>query len=584
MKKTVNSAESINAYKRLADDKADGGDLLGALGLYFTAHRYDPRDLGAIEGIADCYADMGLLELSNRFWFEYLSVAPKDRQGVAYEELAINFFYMDNLWASGYYFHLKVERDGFIAEEGLDEEIINFFSSPRINRDAYYLAYPYDLADYSYIAKNAKRAFSAGDIPTALKQYGKIPAECMSEETNSDYATALFLGGKDEESVKACKDSIARYGENVNAFCNLSSLYAARGDKEKAQYYYGRALAAQKGENSENYKIAACAIERGDHVTAKKCLSFIIKDRPYDDVMNFFYALALVNLGEYEKGFAAINVAVRIDPTDAVYGYYSELFSAIAADNSVADEYLPFEYVKALPRSAEREYKREISGLINGKKPLSAIKEEDLTVMLRRALRSEDKKTAKSAAFLLSTSPEKYREIMTAALIDGDVDDEIKNSIIYLLVVGGEKNRINAVLGNYYATIKPRKVVFEHKADGAAYMSAYALAVAKAVGWGIDDCAKIAFNMNLLYTDYAELIRFNGFGAETVSAVCFMLCDFPRINNAKSVCAAFGVDKSRAAEVEEFVKYVRATAPIKARERAEKAAKKDKTAKERNLD
>ena len=85
MKKTVNSAESINAYKRLADDKADGGDLLGALGLYFTAHRYDPRDLGAIEGIADCYADMGLLELSNKYWFLFLSYAPKDKESVAFE-------------------------------------------------------------------------------------------------------------------------------------------------------------------------------------------------------------------------------------------------------------------------------------------------------------------------------------------------------------------------------------------------------------------------------------------------------------------------------------------------------------------
>ena len=30
MKKVVNLNESVNVYKRLADDKADGGDLLGA--------------------------------------------------------------------------------------------------------------------------------------------------------------------------------------------------------------------------------------------------------------------------------------------------------------------------------------------------------------------------------------------------------------------------------------------------------------------------------------------------------------------------------------------------------------------------
>ncbi len=581
MKKVIGQAESINVYKRLADDKADGGDLLGALGLYLTVLQSDGKNLGAIEGVADCYADMGLLELSNRYWFEYLTVCPKDKQGIAFEELAINFFYMDNLWASGYYFHLKVERDGFIAEEGLDEEIINFFSSHEINKDAYYIAYPFNIADYSYAAKNAKRAFAAGDIRLAIKNYAKIPEECMSEETNSEYATALFLDGQDEESVRASKVSIERFGENVNAYCNLSSLYAARGDKDKAEYYYQRALAARKGDNAETYKIAACAIERGDHITARECLSTIIKERPYDDVMNFFYALSLINLGDYEGGYSAMNAALKLNPFDTVYNYYSELFATLLADNSVADGFLPFEYAKSLPKSVEREYKREINGLINGKKPLSESSGSRARFMLKAALRFDDNKTAKSAAFLLSDlKNESNTEELFSALIDSEVDDEVKNSIIYLLVAGGEKRRINAVLGNYFATVKPRKVVFERKADGALYMSAYALAVAKSIGWGIDDCAKLAFNLNTLYTDYGELIRFNGFGAEIIAATGFLLCDFDRLNDVKSVCAAFGVDKSRFDEVKEFIEHVKKTARTKAKERAAKAAfGKNKTAK-----
>lgn len=571
MKKVVNLTESINIYKRLADDKADGGDLLGALGLYFTVLKTDGKDLNAIADVADCYADMGLLELSNRYWFEYLTVCPKDKQGIAYEELAINFFYLDNLWAAGFYFHLKVEKDGFIAEEGLDEEIIEFFSSPQVKKEDYYIAYPFNIADYSGVIKNAKRAFAAGDVLRAVNIYRKVPEECMTEEAASDYATALFLSGKDEESVKECKNSIERYGDNVNAFCNLSSLYHARGNDDKAQYYYERALSARKGDKEESFKIAACAIERGDNVTAKECLTVILAERPYDDMMNFFYALSLANLGEYRAAAEAMNRTLRIIPTDTVYGYYSELFSEIADDNSVADEFLPFPYIKALPVAVVRAYKRKISGLINGKGRFDD-KGEELRKMLETALRFEDKKTAKSAAFLIGgLNTEKDKEILFSALLDGDVDDEVKNSIIYLLAASGEKQSINAVIGNYFASVKPRKVVFEHKADGALYMSAYALAIAKSANWGIDDCAKLAFNMNLLYTDYFELIRFNGFGAEVIAAVGFILCDFPRINDVKSVCAAFGVDKSRVDEVEEFVAHVRKTARAKAKERAEKA-------------
>ena len=128
-------------------------------------------------------------------------------------------------------------------------------------------------------------------------------------------------------------------------------------------------------------------------------------------------------------------------------------------------------------------------------------------------------------------------------------------------------------------------MVFENKADGALYMSAYALAVAKSVGWGLDDCAKLAFNMNALYTDYAELIRFNGFGAEIIASIAFMMCEFPRINEIKSVCAAFGVDKSQTDVVGEFYEFVKKTARLKAKERAEKAAKnKEKRKKEQKGD
>ncbi|MBP5466789.1 MAG: tetratricopeptide repeat protein, partial [Clostridia bacterium] len=252
MKKEVQKLESVNVYKRLADDKADGGDLLGALGLYLTVLKTDANDYRAIADVADCYTDMGLLELSNRYWFKYLTVCPKDKQGVAYEELAINFFYLDNLWASGYYFHLKMERDGFIAEEGLDEEIIKFFSSPEIRKDGYFIAYPYNLADYSGVAKSAKRALSAGEISAAVRQFGRIPAECRTSEISGDYATSLFLDNRDEEVIDVCKDSLSRHGENVNAYCNLSSLYSARGDKDKAQYYYERALAVRTDDKSEN--------------------------------------------------------------------------------------------------------------------------------------------------------------------------------------------------------------------------------------------------------------------------------------------------------------------------------------------
>lgn len=558
MIKTVEKTQSLSAYKKLADLKADKGDFMGALGLYMTALNCDKTDYRALADVADCYADMGLLELSNKYWFKYLAVAPKDKQSAAYEELAINFFYMDNLWASGYYFHLKVERDGFVSEEGLDEEIVRFFSATEMKKDAYYLAYPFDKADYSSVRKSAKRVFAAGDYGRAVKQYSKIPAECRTEEISGDYAAALFLEKKDDEVIEVCKDSLARHGENVTALCGLASLYRARGDEDKADYYYERALKAEKGEEYETYRLAACAIERGDDVTAERTVAAILKERPYDDVMNFFYGIAELNLKKYEEGARAINVALKISPEDAVYAYFSALAKEICADNSAADAFLPFRYEKALPESTERAYRREINGLINGKKSYSALSDTETLKRLRAELFSGDLKTAKSAAFLLSLSKSPFaKETMLSALMDGETEDEIKSTVLYLLISGGIKEPVSAVIGNYFVTVKPRKVVFEHKSDGAAYMSAYALALAKSVFFGVEDTARIAFNANLLYTGYNELIRFNGFGPEAVAAVCFLMCGFPRFVKPESVFAAFGVKKADAEKLKEFYTFIK---------------------------
>ena len=99
--------KSVSRYRKLADECSEREDFLGALRYLTSAKNIDPKDLGVIMDIADAYADAGLLELSNKYWFLYLDSAPKDKVAVAYEELAINYFYMDNFWASSYYFHKK---------------------------------------------------------------------------------------------------------------------------------------------------------------------------------------------------------------------------------------------------------------------------------------------------------------------------------------------------------------------------------------------------------------------------------------------------------------------------------------------
>ena len=105
--KVLRLTNAVDTYRKLGVERAKKGDYTGALGFLFTAKSMSDN-VEILADIADVYSDMGALDLSIKYWFYYLDKAPKDKCSVAYEELAINFFYMDDFWASGYYFHQKI--------------------------------------------------------------------------------------------------------------------------------------------------------------------------------------------------------------------------------------------------------------------------------------------------------------------------------------------------------------------------------------------------------------------------------------------------------------------------------------------
>ena len=265
MGKVILLDKNVKPYRKIADSFAENENFLRALEFLLSAKNIS-FNLDVIVDIADLYADMGLLELSNKYWYIYLDKAPKDKVSVAYEELAINYFYMDNYLASSFYFHQKLSVDGFINKEGLGQEILDFFSGEELKRSAYRVVYPFDKADFSFDKKRAKRAISVGAFSEAVKILKDIPEECRDEETSGDLAVSLFMSDELDEAEKVCRYSLLAHGENVTAYCNLSTVFDMKEDLDNSEFYYRKALSVMKGDKGEVYKIATCSIEREDHI------------------------------------------------------------------------------------------------------------------------------------------------------------------------------------------------------------------------------------------------------------------------------------------------------------------------------
>lgn len=540
--KVVQFPQDKTKYISVAEKYNKEGKHLDALGFLFTALKNNPKDYKIISEIADTYADMGLSDYSNKYWFKYLDVAPENKASVAYEELAINYFYLDNLWASSYYFHLKVTTDGYISRDTLSEEIVEFLNERLDRRSLYHIAYPFDRADFSVKIKAGKRAFSAGDFRSSIKILESIPSECIDEDASGDLTVGYLMCKNAEKAIESCKESIRVHGENVTAYCNLSTIYYTKDDKEKSKYYYDKALSLMQKGKDEEYKILSCAIAQEDYITVKDCVSVILKDRENDPMMWHILAVANANLGDLEGSIRSFKRAFQINPDDEISYYYANYLENLADGGKDQDKIFPISFEKEYPKKIVKE----------NKKFLKEIKIEDATDIMKShgnrkkliwGVKYGDEKTVQKCCAVIYLSEHKLSEkILLNLLLEPDFPEENKRRIVFTLLVCGRKNKFGVVCDNCYVSVKTRKTLFSNDENGMIFNTAYALTVSKAVFMGIDDVEKIAFRANKIYKKFGKIILAGNYTVEDVSSLIIYDCNYKRFEDLETVCSAFGGD------------------------------------------
>ena len=546
--KIIEFNKDASIYCALAGEHADSGRYERALSLLFSAKSIEPDNLEVLTLIADCYADMGLIELSNKYWFLYLDKTPKEGVSVAYEELAINYFYLDDFWASSYYFHKKLDTDGFISKEGLSKEIIDFFSGEERRRESYKIVYPFDRADFFPEKKRAKHAITMCAFEDADKILSNIPEECLDEDAVGDISVSRIMRDDLEGAEEACRRSIKLHGDNVTAYCNLSTVYDMREDLKKSEYYYKKALACAKGSKDESYKIATCAIERGDHLTAYKAVQDILVERPYEVPMRFFFALAKANTGDYEGALEELKKAYMTDPEDRVVKYYLDYITGIVCGKGDKDNLLPFKYVKDIPEPVKKAWVKKLKTLIKQpEKIVSAIKKPEWQEILTFGTYSSDGEFMRDCVYLLSLSKSAYaKNLMLTALMDSVASDELKRVIIYVLIADGYKERFGVVIGSFYLKIKPRKILCEKdELNGALFSSAYALCMSKVAMLDLVSMDKIGKACDKVYRKLKNKVSHAEVSNEEIAALILSECKYDKFSEDRVVLRMFSVSKNK---------------------------------------
>lgn len=546
MGKVLLMDKSVARQKRLASYRAEKDDYIGALSLLMSIKEDNPS-YETYMAIADLYSDMGLLELSNRYWYKYLFYAPKDKVSTAYEELAINFFYSDNILASGYYFQKKLEVDGYISQEGIDKEVLDFFSGEEFKKHAYRVVYPFDKADYEPEKKNGKRAIGIGAFEEAVKILSKIPKEVRDEDVSGELAVALFMTDDHDGAEAVCRESLKAHGETVTAYCNLSTVYDMRKDYSNSEYYYKKALECEKGDKSEAYKIATCAIERQDHLTVKRCLESILNDRPYEISMLFFYGVVLLNLGDYISAVQAFKKAYRTDPTDIVTKFYLDYALMLSRGEQDKEKLLPLNYEKVLPQKIETKWCKEIKALTKNidKCVLTMRKKENHDKIIWGLYNGSDL-DMRAALFVASYANNKtFSHLAQEVLLNPDAKEPLKRLLTYVLIVKGHKKRTGVVAGGLYIEFTPKKLKCEKNSDGGLYLSAYALCMSKMISYGVDDLERIGSACDEVYLAIGKTVTEAEVSNEEIAGLILYLSGYEKYSKIKECIKIFEVTEEK---------------------------------------
>ena len=160
---------------------------------------------------------------------------------------------------------------------------------------------------------------------------------------------AEFLAGDVEKAIEITRKLIVENGESCVLLCNLSSMYKAQKDEDKARYYYQKALTYQQNSEVDTYKLATCALENEDHFKAVELLTEILKERNLDVRLMHLYGVALLNCGKLVEGEKVLNELCRIEPTNLTNKYFANLAYKLLNGADTKGVNPPFMYNGEIP-------------------------------------------------------------------------------------------------------------------------------------------------------------------------------------------------------------------------------------------
>ncbi len=427
---------------------------------------------------AKTYFELGLYEEAIDNWFLFLSCCEDSQKPQAYNGLGACFYRLDEKGSAGYYFNeqLRLNRRGYFDYNDVGAE---FFDDFLDNKKDYYIAYPYDKADFTKLLSTTSNMIKIGYYNEAIDKLSIIPynskfyVDALMQQSLCKY----FL----EDKKGALKDidlACELASDNVTAICNAISLYLSAKNKSKVKKYMQILTSSEFYNKTEHaFKIALIYCELKEHENAEKFLKIHLEGEPNDLTATYLLGICEYNLKKFDKSIELFKTCVRLRNS-----YVNEYYLNLAIDSQKAfskgKKVSQLEYVYDLQEDEKSRLLKRLKLFYGLKKIPSDLTSEVLRICDYIFENSSYNLQTDALVMLNSINSKRVEEYLLRLLLKTGVYDKIKSGIVGYLMADGYYGKLSVVYSNVFKSIKVGKLHLDTEPTDV-FKEAYSICVAK---------------------------------------------------------------------------------------------------------
>lgn len=547
----------------LCDARIARGDFLGALN---TLKRMNEPEKRLLYKVGDLYYKLTEYGQAAEYFARFLEKASEKEKPRAYNALGAAFLKMNDEEAASYYFNKQI-ASGDRNPYDYGEEMYDFFTDVSDAEGEFYLAYPYDKADFKKLLIECDDMFAQGLYEEVLEKIKVIPKENKRyyPEALEERALCEFMLGDDAAAIKHIRAALKLAPNDVTVICNAASMFN-RVDMLSEANAALKNVDVNALEGDELFKIVMVNCDLKNYGTAASLVKKYLKTAPYDRSALMLAGIANYNLKNYAAAYEYFKTLYQLTGT-YVAGYYLKIADfAVRGKPVVKTLEFGFDVPAAEKARVTKKLKRYMG---TADEELSEKDFGELILLSEYAFESKDYNLQSCAVAALAAKNSDFaRGYLLGKLVKLSVFGQIKTAILGFLTADGFEGDAPAFFGSTYRTIKFVKTEFKG-ANAEVFSEAYSLCFAKVAPME-DDVSYLRTAAYELF-DEAKHAALDRNDARALSAVIFEKSKVKQIKSRRDFAKFFMTTLKDIKRVKEVI--AGETAPPSSNKEVEKQAK-----------